>query len=69
MQVLTGIFMSWKTTLCSWSPDLELGIEAFVDIKSDGSGKAVVPEKYITEIVRRAPTENVEFSFDSESSR
>jgi DNA polymerase-3 subunit beta len=68
MQVLTGIFMSWENnTLQLVATDLELGIEAFVDIKSDGSGKAVVPEKYITEIVRRAPTENVEFSFDSES--
>lgn len=68
MQVLTGIFMSWENnTLQLVATDLELGIEAFVDIQSDSSGKAVVPEKYITEIVRRAPTENVEFSFDSES--
>ena len=68
MQVLTGIFMSWENdTLQLVATDLELGIEAFVGIRSESSGKAVVPEKYITEIVRRAPTENIEFSFDPES--
>lgn len=68
LPVLTGIFMGWENdTLRLVATDLELGIEAFVNVKSESSGKVVLPEKYITEIVRRVPTETVQFFFDDEA--
>lgn len=65
MPALTGIYMSCQdNTLQLVATDLELGIEVLLDVQAQGSGKSVLPEKYITEIVRRAPMDQVEFSLD-----
>jgi len=63
MPVLTGIYMNCENNILQLvATDLELGIEVLLDVTASGTGKAVVPEKYITEIVRRAPSERIEFS-------
>lgn len=68
LPALTGIYMNCENdTLQLVATDLELGIEVLLDVKSQGSGKAVLQEKYITEIVRRAPLEQIEFSSDDET--
>lgn len=64
MPALTGIYMSCQdNTLQLVATDLELGIEVLLMYKHKDQANQSCP-KSITEIVRRAPMDQVEFSLD-----
>ncbi len=67
LPILTGILLeAGKDRLRLLATDLELGIECFVPVQTILEGSIVLEGKYLTEIVRRLPDEEVELIFDEE---
>lgn len=67
LPILTGILLeAGENRLRLLATDLELGIECFIPVQTKQEGAIVLEGRYLTEIIRRLPEEEVEVTVDEE---
>ena len=67
LPILNNIFLETKNgRMRAVATDLEIGIETQFEVNAQEEGTITVPSKYLLEMIRRLPSEEIEFAVEKD---